>query len=37
LIDRLALFDAQRLHEFQKVFGFKTEQLGCGGAIALGA
>jgi hypothetical protein len=30
------LFNSQRFHQLQKIFGFKTQQLGSGGAIAMG-
>jgi hypothetical protein len=30
------LFNTKRLHQLQKIFGFKSQQLGGGGAIAVG-
>jgi hypothetical protein len=35
-IQNFCLFNSQRLHQLQQIFGFKPEQLGRGGAIAVG-
>ena len=31
----IALFNSQRLHQLQKIFGFEPQQLGCGGAVSV--
>jgi hypothetical protein len=36
LLKIVALFNSKRLHQLQKIFGFEPQQLGCGGAIAVG-